>query len=183
MRLALAAAAALAPIQAEAAEITIIYTPRSVIDLRGHVEVADFGYIPARPGIEPNQIPNTALGSIRLSEPLGTFIGNAVRQELRTSGVSLQPGAPCRLTGEISHVRIEDLGFDADFNLSVRYRLTRADGTDVHATERATHFVATKVAGAASIALLFAQNINGILSSPDFVQRFEQECPNRGNAQ
>lgn len=167
---------ALAVASHASAATVITYAPKSVVDIRGHVEVADFGYIPDKPSRKPNQIPNTAIGNIMLTQTVGAFIADAVRQELRVSGVSLLPGAPCKLGGEVVAVRVDDLGFDADFTLTARYRLTRANGEAIYEIEQPTSFSAFKANGPASISLLFANNINAVIGSDKFISSFEANC-------
>ena len=176
------AAAALAAGGAQASTpLTILYHPRSVVELRGQVQVDRFDYHPANPKHKDNQIPNTAIGNIYLSAPIGEFIADGVRQELRTSGVSLAAGAECRLGGEVMAVKIADLGFDANFSLSVHYTLRGPDGRVVYDTGQDTMFMATKAGGAdVSISLLFSKNINAVIGSDAFAKAFEANCPRRG---
>ncbi len=166
---------------AAAAPFTVTYHPKSIVELRGQVEVVDFAYTPANPKDKPNKIPNTALGSIKLPVPVGVFLADGLRQELRTSGVSLLPGARCRLAGKVDSVKISDLGFDADFRLAAEYVLTAADGRELYRTAQSTDFEASKFGGgAASISLLFSSNINAVIGSPAFMQAFEPNCPRQG---
>lgn len=166
---------------AAATPFTILYHPRSIVELRGQVQVAPFAYVPANPKWKPNQIPNTAIGNIYLNTSIGEFVADGVRQELRTSGVSLQPGGRCRIGGTINAIRIDDLGLDSDFSLSIRYVLTGAGDSTLYETEENTAFMASKFGGAAeSISLLFAKNINALLASPDFAKAFESGCPREG---
>jgi hypothetical protein len=164
-----------------AAPMTILYHPRSVVELRGHVNVDDFAYTPADPKIKPNQIPNTAIGNIYLSMSVGSFIADGLRQELRTSGVSLQAEARCHLTGTVKAVKIDDLGFDADFLLTAHYTLSGSGGNILYEADEDTAFKAAKFGGAIeSISLLFAKNINAMIGSEAFAKAFEPNCPKEG---
>lgn len=163
-----------------AAPLTILYHPRSIVELRGQVEVEEFGYTPANPKTRSNQIANTAIGGIYLDKPIGAFAADALRQELRTSGVSLQPGGRCRLTGMVTAAKIDDLGFDADYSLSVHYALAGSDGHAVYQSDRETLFRAAKAGGGESIAVLFAKNINAMLGDDAFAKAFEAACPKEG---
>lgn len=166
---------------AAAAPFTVTYHSKSIVELRGQVEVADFDYVPANPKDKPNKIPNSALGSIKLPVSVGVFLADGLRQELRTSGVSLAAGALCRLAGRVESVKIDDLGFDADFRLAAEYVLTAADGRELYRTKQSTDFQASKFGGgAASISLLFSNNINGVIGSPAFMEAFEPNCPRQG---
>jgi hypothetical protein len=169
------------PSIARAEATTVIYRTKSIVELRGQVEVADFAYTPANPKHKPDQIPNTAIGSVRLGESIGAFLANGLRQELRTSGVSLQPGGRCRLGGTIKVIRIDDLGLDSDFSLVADYVLTGADGGEIFRKEQSTLFRASKFGGGlTSISLLFSNNINAVLGSDGFIKPFEASCPRTG---
>lgn len=160
--------------------VTILYHPRSTVELRGQLRVDRFDYRPANPKHKDNQIPNTAIGNIYLNAPIGEFVADGLRQELRTSGVSLAEGG-CRLDGEVKAIRIADLGFDAHFMLSVQYRLHAADGRLLYDRSEDTMFMATKAGGAdVSISLLFSKNINAVIGSEAFAKLFEANCPRGG---
>lgn len=179
--LALAALVVMTNAAQAAAPATITYYSKSIVEIRGQVEVADFGYVPANPKHKDNQIPNTAIGSIKLAEPVGVFLANGLRQELRTSGVSLLPGARCRLSGAVKAIRIDDLGLDSDFSLTADYVLTDAAGHEIYRHEQSTAFMASKFGGGpVSISQLFSANINGVIGSDDFIKRFEAACPRTG---
>ena len=160
--------------------VTILYHPRSTVELRGQLRVDRFDYRPDNPKHKDNQIPNTAIGNIYLNAPIGEFVADGLRQEFRTSGVSLADGG-CRLGGEVTAVRIRDLGFDAHFALAVRYRLASADGRVLYEKSEETEFMATKAGGAdVSISLLFSKNINAVIGSDAFGKTFEASCPRKG---
>ena len=165
-----------------ATPVTILYHPRSVVELRGQAEVEPFGYRPENPKHKDNQIPNTAIGNIYLNQPIGEFIADGVRQELRTSGVSLEPGGHCRIAGEVKAIKIADLGFDAHFSLSVHYRLLASDGQPLFETDEDTLFMASKFGGVeVSVSLMFSKNINAMIGAAEFMKVFEASCP-KGSA-
>ena len=166
---------------ASAAPFTITYHTKSIVELQGQVEVADFAYVPANPKDKPNKIPNTALGNIKLPVSVGVFLADGLRQELRTSGVSLAAGAACRLTGRVDAIKIDDLGLDTDFSLTAEYVLAGADGRELYRHLQPTSFMASKFGGGAtSISLLFSSNINAVIGSPAFMAAFEPNCPRQG---
>lgn len=181
LRLAAALATLGAAGAAAAAPFTVTYYPKSIVELRGQVEVADFAYVPADPKDKPNKIPNSAMGSIKLPVSVGVFLADGLRQELRASGVSLAAGARCKLTGRVESVRIGDLGFSASFRLTAEYVLADVDGRELLRKTEATDFRASKFGGApASISLLFSNNINAVIGSPAFMEAFEPNCPRQG---
>jgi hypothetical protein len=166
---------------AAAAPFTVTYHTKSIVELRGQVEVADFAYVPADPKGNPNKIPNSALGNIKLPVPVGVFLADGLRQELRTSGVSLAAGARCKLEGRVERIKIDDLGLNTDFTLAAEYVLTGADGRELYRKQQATAFMASKFGGGpASISLLFSNNINAVIGSPAFMEALEPNCPRQG---
>lgn len=166
---------------AVAAPFTVTYHSKSIVELRGQVEVADFDYVPANPKDSPNKIPNSAMGSIKLPVSVGVFLADGLRQELRASGVSLAAGAKCKMTGRVESIRIGDFGFSASFRLTAEYVLTHSDGRELYRKKEATDFSASKFGGGpASISLLFSNNINAVIGSPAFMEAFEPNCPRQG---
>ena len=102
------------------------YAPSSVLSASGAVAVSDFRYLPAEAKVvDPNQIRNTAMGSIKIDRDVKDFVRNAVFAELRFVGI--KPEDPTRtLSGDIVEFLIDDLGYSIDWTLTVRYRVTGA---------------------------------------------------------
>lgn len=102
--------------------LTLPYTPVTTAEIDGGVKVELFGYFPSQ-GVQPNQIENTAAGTILLTENVSDFFTNAVKRELRQAGVSLRDSCRCTLTGEINKFLIDDLGFTCSYVTDIRYIL------------------------------------------------------------
>ena len=102
------------------------YAPSSVLSASGTVAVSEFRYLPAEARrVDPNQIRNTAMGSIKIDRDVKDFVRNAVFAELRFVGIKLDdPGRT--LSGDIVEFLIDDLGYSIDWTLTVRYRVTGA---------------------------------------------------------
>lgn len=100
------------------------YSPSSSLTANGSVTVSDFKYLPAMDGkIAPNQLKNTALGSIKLDKNIDVFYRDAVFKELRFVGVKVDD--PNRkLTGEIKEFLVDDLGYSVDWTVDVHYQVT-----------------------------------------------------------
>ncbi|MBO1113346.1 hypothetical protein J2P76_15525 [Bordetella petrii] len=75
--------------------------------------------------IAPNQIRNTALGSILLEKDIKDLIRDATFTELRFMGVKVNGAAqPTLLTGDIEEFLIDDLGYSVDWTLRIAYVAT-----------------------------------------------------------
>jgi hypothetical protein len=111
------------------APIPLNYAPSSVKSATGALSVGDFRYLPAEPGAvklqAPNQIRNTAAGSIKIDKDVKVFVRDAVFAELRFVGIKTND--PVRvLTGDIEEFLVDDLGFSVDWTLRIKYTLTDA---------------------------------------------------------
>ena len=101
--------------------ITLNYAPTSTMTVEGEMNVGDFRYIPGEgETIKPNQIKNTAMGSILFEKNIDQYIETAVLTESRFVGIKLQDSAT-QVTGEINEFLIDDLGFSVDWTLDIRY--------------------------------------------------------------
>jgi uncharacterized lipoprotein len=104
--------------------IAVNYSPSSILLAEGSVEVGSFRYLPGESGrVKPNQIMNTALGSVLFEKEIGELFREAVLKELRFVGVKIQSDKRV-LQGEIVEFLMDDLGFSIDWTLEVRYRVT-----------------------------------------------------------
>lgn len=95
------------------------YTPVTTEEIGGNIAVNDFAYYPKQ-GVAQNEIRETAVGRIFLTEEVGSYYANALRRELRQSGASLKD-SNCTLDGEVNDFAIDSLGFSADYMTDVRY--------------------------------------------------------------
>jgi len=103
------------------AKISMSYLPGSTSKVSGDVSVADFKYLPAETGkVKPFQIRNTAWGNLKFNKDISVFFKDAVSQELRFAGVKLDDKTRV-LSGEIEDFLIDELSYNADWTLKVRY--------------------------------------------------------------
>jgi len=108
--------------------ITLNYAPSSVLTASGNVSVQPFTYLPAQGGkIKPNQIRNTAMGSVLFEQNIDQLFKDAVFKELRFVGVKLD-STDVSLTGEVQEFLIDDLGYSVDWTLRVNYVVKGKDG-------------------------------------------------------
>jgi uncharacterized lipoprotein len=111
------------------APIPLNYSPSSVKTAAGSLSVGDFRYLPSETGAAkiqpPDQIRNTAIGSIKIDKPVKVFVRDAVFAELRFVGIKTNDPAKV-LTGEIEEFLVDDLGFNVDWTLRIHYVLSDA---------------------------------------------------------
>lgn len=118
--------------------ITLVYTPGSLITGKGEIKVEPFKYVPAQKGIvQPNQIRNTAIGSIQLNENIDQFVTNAILSEFKYAGYTIRSGK-LTLFGEIREFLADDLGYSVDWTFDVDYDL-RSDETGKSLITKAVH--------------------------------------------
>lgn len=103
----------------------------------------EFSYLPAQSGkVKPNQVRNTAMGSLIFDRDIDVFVRDAVFAELRFVGIKVSAEGN-QLTGEIQEFLIDDLGYSVDWTLKVRYVVKDPAGTvlydQVKTTERNTN--------------------------------------------
>ncbi|MGD0192712.1 MAG: hypothetical protein ABSD74_18390 [Rhizomicrobium sp.] len=174
MKLGLAAAAAALAIAltgCSTAPIPVDYAPSSTLSASGSVQVADFKYMPAISGkMKPNQIHNTAMGSVLLDKNVDAFYRNAVFTELRFVGVSVGGGNK-QLTGTINEFLIDDLGYSVDWTVDVDYVVKDANGTVLYEADKLTKNHTAKFANAfVALNMQIKSNIEALISDPAFIK-------------
>jgi hypothetical protein len=151
--------------------IPIEYTPSSTLSASGAVKVGDFTYLPAIQGkMKPNQIHNTALGTILLDKNVDVFFHNAVFTELRFVGVKVGTGDRT-LSGEIREFLIDDLGYSVDWTIDVDYKVTDASGAVVYRAEKSAKNRTSKFANAlGALSQQIKLNIEALIQDPAFIK-------------
>ena len=102
------------------------YTPQNYIRTSGNVDIGNFTYVPFLNGKKvkkPNQIENTAAGSIFISTDVANFVKRVTALELEKSGVALDTSAPLRLDANILEFKADDLGYSVDWSYKIQYKL------------------------------------------------------------
>lgn len=160
--------------------LTLPYSPTSTEELKGKVYVNDFSYHP-QGNVAQDQIRNTAMGTILLTEPVGRFTADAVRREFRQSGLSLKADGNCYLDGEINDFALDDLGYSVTYITDFRYLLkTKPDNKILADTDKTVKFNSSKMVGAslimANINKAVADNIAQLLIDPSFVKAVAASC-------
>lgn len=146
------------------------YQPVTTDELKGAVAVADFNYRP-KEGVRPNEIRETAAGTILMTENVSIYYSNAVRRELRQAGLSLL-GDKCTVTGTVYDFAIDSLGFSSTYITDVEYRLVSASGDSMSTSRHQIKFTTTKFLAAplvlANLQKAVSDNILKFLGDPDF---------------
>jgi len=170
--IAAAAFAALGLVVSGCAEsIPIEYTPSSTLTAAGAVKVGDFAYEPTLKGkMKPNQIHNTAMGTVLLDKNVDVFYRNAVFTELRFVGVKVGTGDKT-LTGDIKEFLIDDLGYSVDWTIDVDYRITDSAGAVVYESDKFTKNHTSKFANAiGALQQQMKVNIEELIKDPAFIK-------------
>ena len=115
------------------APIVLNYAPSSTMTLEGEVKVGDFKYLPGENNkkIKPNQIRNTAMGSVLLEKNVDEYFETALFTESRFVGLKVKESEN-QLTGDIVEFLIDDLGYSIDWTLEVNYVMKKSDGSDCY---------------------------------------------------
>lgn len=101
--------------------LTLNYAPSSTMAVEGAMKVGDFRYVPGEgKKVKPNQIRNTALGSVIFEKNINEYIETAIFTESRFVGIVQKESGP-ELTGQINEFLIDDLGFSVDWTLDIQY--------------------------------------------------------------
>lgn len=153
------------------APITLNYAPSSTMSAEGELKVGDFKYIPGdkNPKVKPNQIRNTAMGSILLEKNVDEYFETALFTESRFVGLKVKDSNNV-VSGEIIEFLIDDLGYSIDWTLEVKYLVSNGQSSEcynrVHKIEKNT----AKFANAfGTLNEIMKLNIEKVFADPDFL--------------
>jgi len=117
--------------------LTLNYAPSSTMTVEGEMNVGSFRYLPGENGkVKPNQIRNTAFGSVLFEKDINKYMETALFTESRFVGIKMKETG-VNVSGEIIEFLIDDLGFSIDWTLEVRY-LIEGCYNEVHTLEKKT---------------------------------------------
>jgi hypothetical protein len=139
--------------------IPVVYTPQNFARFQGETDIGKFIYEPSmpkavssepatlgsppsssqpRPGsskgesqIAPNQIRNTAIGSIYVAVNISDLVQRATALELEKTGIVLTDKCPTAVSGDVLYFKADDLGYSVDWTYAVRYKITRKSDATV----------------------------------------------------
>lgn len=109
------------------------YTPQNFVRKTGSVDMGTFTYVPYVQGLvkKPNQIQNTAAGSMYISMDVADFVKRGTALELEKSGISLNPSSPIKLDGNVLEFKADDLGYSVDWSYKVQYKLVQRSDSSI----------------------------------------------------
>jgi len=111
------------------------YSPSSTLSAEGAVAVSSFSYSASTSGaIQPNQIRNTAMGTILFDKDIAKVFEEAVFTEFRFVGIKVA-SEKLEITGDIQEFLIDDLGFSVDWTLRVKYQIKNKQSGEIAYTE------------------------------------------------
>ena len=136
----------------------------------GSTAVAPFMYTPATTGkVKPNQIRNTAIGDSLLEQSIDIFVRDAIFKELRFVGVNVADQSK-KLSGEIQEFLMDDLGFNIDWTLIIKYTV-RNESVVMFESVKAVKRQTTKLANVfGALNETIKLNVEELIKDPDFVR-------------
>jgi hypothetical protein len=107
------------------------YEPQSIVRVKGTSYVGSFEYQPYLDGdVERNQISSTVVNAIYMGSHVDEFVRRATALEMEMSGIDLNTNADRVVTGRITELTIDALGFSIDWSYEIEYSIVdREDGT------------------------------------------------------
>lgn len=154
---------------------TPVYQPQSLSELDGAITVDSFTYSPDG-DLAQDEIYFSMAGTWRLQQPVGAYVTNAVKMELRQAGVSLA-GSRCHLSGDVRAVRLM-IGTGV-LSSEIAYVLEPGDAT------RFDKVIANRVENirlgdtgdaAAFLNQAIGENIGALLGDASFQEIVAQNC-------
>jgi hypothetical protein len=108
-----------------AGTIPVNYQPQNFIRCTGAVGIGEFEYQPYKVGTvgKPNQIQNTALGSIYIGSNVNDLVQRATALELEKTGVMINDQCTTYLEGNVLEFKAGDLGYSVQWYYSIKYKL------------------------------------------------------------
>lgn len=157
--------------------LTVTYTPSSTLTAEGSMDVGSFSYRPSEinPDIRPNQIRNTAIGSILFDDSIANYFERAVFTEARFTGIKVGK-SDTKLTGEIKEFLADDLGYSVDWTLDVEYVVTHKDGAVCYSRSHDVRKTTNKFVNIiGSLNEVMRLNIERVISDKNFIDCIQPE--------
>jgi uncharacterized lipoprotein len=144
------------------------YAPSSALVAKGSLVLGPFVYDPALTGkVDANQVRNSALGGIYIDVPFAEFYSDALRKELRLTGVTLD-GDNRILTGEIKEFYMDDLGYSIDWILDVHFTVKDKSGVVLYDADKLVKNHTVKYFAPFNKEIKFS--IEALISDPAFLK-------------
>jgi len=106
--------------------IVINYSPSTLVERKGGVEVGKFNYKMKDDGkVKENEIQKTTVGDLIIDRKVSDLIENALKLEFKFSGIDVSNKSNNKLSGTIERLFFDDLGMNLDTDLTIKYILTK----------------------------------------------------------
>jgi len=152
------------------------YQPTSSQSLSGAMQDVKAVYTPPK-GVKENQLRNTAVGIVLLTEPVANYVANAFRLELRSAGMRMGDGN-CLMNLKVNDYATEDLGFNITYITDINYEL--AVPTPAWRKNVRISFTTDKLMEVslilASIRDALAKNFDDVLRDAEFKSKIATYC-------
>lgn len=104
------------------------YSPQNYVryDHHNKADMGAFTYAPlanASLKMKPNQIQNTALGSIYISTNVADMVKRATALELEKTGIVLTDQSSIAIGGDVLEFKADDLGYSVHWTYAIRYKI------------------------------------------------------------
>ncbi|WP_444895870.1 hypothetical protein [Microbulbifer sp. SSSA005] len=159
------------------APITLNYAPSSTMSVDGELKVGKFKYLPAENNnrVKPNQIRNTAMGSILLEKNINEYFETAMFTESRFVGIKVKDSNNV-VSGEIIEFLIDDLGYSIDWTLEVKYLVSADESSECYSKAHKIEKNTAKFANPfGTLNEVMKLNIEKVFSDSEFVSCVSQK--------
>ncbi len=103
---------------------TNAYVAQNFVKQNGKIDIGTFTYKPYLEGKKvkkPNQLQNTAGGSLYISTDVADYVKRGTALELEKSGVEITDLAPIKLDANVLEFKADDLGYSVTWSYSIQY--------------------------------------------------------------
>ena len=126
------------------------------------IAIGVFTYSPtSKHPIAPNQIQNTAVGSVYISSNVSDFVKRATALELEKTGLRLSDLATMAVSGDVLEFMADDLGYSIHWTYCIRYKIIdQQTGNELYSAEYRPDIKKTGKFGLASD---FSSSVNDVV--------------------
>ena len=115
-----------------AGTIPVSYTAQNFVRYQGRAAIGPFTYAPAdQHKVQPNQIQNTAIGTVYIAANVADFVQRATALELEKTGFQLDDSNPLQVSGDVLKFKADDFGYSVEWTYSIRYKITRKSDSKI----------------------------------------------------
>ncbi len=104
------------------------YTPQNIVryEYKNSVDVGRFTYVPLadeKLKLKPNQVQNTAIGSMYIGTDVAELVRRATALELEKTGIMLNDQSPITVSGDVLELKADDLGYSVHWTYAIDYKI------------------------------------------------------------